>query len=164
MDWRGIMLHNGIVWLDYNGKLLTTNYSSKKEKDIEQKRIESKRNLLHSDLKGFEKPVHTVETNKFIVRIDLLENQKYRYASRSKESKLSSKPNLVINNGELTPDGSGGNNHFTFTNREFSYILYVNILGTDETPPFNLEVTKNDKVVLNQPDGLKKNKINNVCQ
>jgi hypothetical protein len=56
----------------------------------------------------------------------------------------------------LTPDGSGGNNHFTFTNREFSYILYVNILGTDETPPFNLEVTKNDKVVLNQPDGLKK--------
>jgi hypothetical protein len=53
MGWRGIMLHNGIIWLDYNGKLLTTNYSSKKEKDIEQEPIESKRNLLHSDLKGF---------------------------------------------------------------------------------------------------------------
>ena len=155
MGWRGIMLHQGIVWLDYDSRLLTTNYSSKKEKEIEKYWIEYERDLLHSDLKEFIKPIHTIETDKFIVRIDLLKNQKYRYASWSKESNISNKPDIVINNGEWIPDGNGGNHHFTFTNLEYSYTVYVNILGTEETPPFNLEITKNGKMILNQAAGLK---------
>ncbi|MGO3707629.1 hypothetical protein [Mesonia hippocampi] len=155
VSWRGIMLHNGIVWIDYDGKLITTNYTSDKEKSIEEKWTKYEKELLHADLKDFKKPIHTIETDKFIVRIDLLENEKYRYASWSIDSEISSKPDLVINNGEWTPDGSGGNHHFTFTNGEYSYIVYVNILGTDETPLFYLEVTKNDKVILNQPAELK---------
>jgi len=156
MGWRGIMLNNGIVWLDYDGQFLTTNYTSEKEKALKEKWIESEKELLYTDLKDFKKPIHTLETEKFIVRIDFLENQKYRYASWSIESDISNKPDLVINNGEWTPDGSGGNHHFTFTNGEYSYIVYVNVLGADEMPPFNLEVTKNDKVILNQPAELKK--------
>ena len=155
MGWRGIMLHNGIVWLDYDGRLMTTNYSSEKEITLKEKWIESERNLLHTDLKDFKKPIHTIETEKFIVRVDLLEDQKYRYASWSKESDISNKPDLVINNGIWTPDGSGGNHHFTFTNSEYSYVVYVNIMGADKTPPFNLEVTQNDKVILYQPAELK---------
>ena len=155
VGWRGIMLHNGIVWIDYDGRLITTNYTSDKEKSIEEKWIKYEKELLHTDLKDFKKPIHTIETDKFIVRVDLLENEKYRYASWSIDSEISSKPDLVIKNGEWTPDGSGGNHHFTFTNGEYSYIVYVNILGTYETPPFNLEVIKNDKVILNQPAELK---------
>tara|TARA_B100000767_G_scaffold72220_1_gene68728 strand:+ start:1605 stop:2363 length:759 start_codon:yes stop_codon:yes gene_type:complete len=155
MGWRGVMLHNGIVWLDYDGRLITTNYSSKKEITIKEELIESERTLLHTDLKNFIKPIHTIETNKFIVRVDLLEDQKYRYASWSKESDMASKPDLVINNGELTPDGSGGNHYFTFTNGVYRYKVSVNIMGADETPPFNLEVTQNDKVILYQPAELK---------
>ena len=42
MGWRGIMLKNGIVWLDYDGKFHeTTNYTSEKEKAIEEEWIES---------------------------------------------------------------------------------------------------------------------------
>ena len=154
MGWRGIMLNNGIVWLDYDGRFITTNYTSDKEKALEEKWIKYEKELLHTDLKDFKKPIHTIETDKFIVRVDLLENKKYRYASWSIDSDISNKPNLVISNGEWTPDGSGGNHHFTFTNGEYSYIVYVNILGTDETPPFNLEVTKNDKILLKQPAEL----------
>lgn len=155
MGWRGIMLNSGIVWLDYDGRFITTNYTSDKEKAIEEYWIKYEKKLLHPDLKDFKKPIHTIETDKFIVRVDLLENEKYRYASWSIDSEISSKPELVINNGEWKPDGSGGNHHFTFTNGEYRYIVHVNILGTDETPPFNLEVTKNEKVVLNQPAVLK---------
>ena len=125
MGWRGIMLHNGIVWLDYDGRLITTNYNSDKEKTIEEKWINYERELLHTDLKDFKKPIHTIETDRFIVRVDLLENKKYRYASWSIDSDLSSIPDLVINNGEWTPDGSGGNHQFTFTNGGYSYIVYV---------------------------------------
>lgn len=155
MGWRGIMLKNGIVWLDYDGQFLTTNYSSEKEKALQEKWIESEKELLNTELKDFKKPIYTLETQKFIVRIDLLENQKYRYASWSIESDISKKPDLVIYNGEWIPDGSGGNHHFIFTNRDYSYKIYVNVLSSDETPPFNLEVTKNDKVILNQPAKLK---------
>jgi hypothetical protein len=155
VGWRGIMLHNGVVWLDYDGRFITTNYTSDKERAIEEKWIEYEKGLLYTDLKEFKKPIHTIETDKFIVRIDLLENQKYRYASWSKESDISNKPDLVINNGEWTPDGSGGNHHFTFKNGEYSYVVLVNVLGTDETAPFNLEVFKNDKVILNQSAELK---------
>ncbi len=149
------MLHNGIVWLDYDGRLMTTNYSSEKEITLKEKWIESERNLLHTDLKDFKKPIHTIETDKFIVRVDLLEDQKYRYASWSKESDISNKPDLVINNGIWTPDGSGGNHHFTFTNSEYSYVVYVDVMGADVTPPFNLKVTQNDKEILYQPAELK---------
>ena len=155
MGWRGIMLDRGIVWLDYDGRLLTTNYSSEKEITLKEKWIEYERNLLHTDLKDFKKPMHTIETEKFIVRVDLLEDQKYRYASWAKDSDISNKPDLVINNGIWTPDGSGGNHHFTFTNSEYSYVVYVHIMGADETPPFNLKVTQNDKEILYQPAELK---------
>lgn len=158
IGWRGIMLYNGVVWLDYDGRFITTNYTSEKGKAIEIKWIEYERNLLYSNLRNFKKPIHTIETDKFIVRVDLLENQKYRYAAWSKESNISNKPDLVIGNGELTPDGSGGNHHYKFTNGAYSYIVYVNVLGTEETPPFNLEVTKNEKVILDQPAKLKKSK------
>lgn len=155
VGWRGIMLLNGIVWIDYDGRLITTNYTSDKEKSIEEKWIKYEKSLLYTDLKEFKKPIHTIETDKFIVRIDLLENQKYRYASWSKESDISNKPDLVINNGEWTPDGNGGNHHFTFTNGEHNYTVYVYVLGSDETPPFYLEVNKKDKVIVNQPALLK---------
>jgi hypothetical protein len=156
VGWRGIMLHNGIVWLDYDGKLLSINYSSKREVEIEEKWIEYERNLLHSVLKDFKKPIHTIETDKFIVRIDLLENQKYRYVSWPKESKLSDIPDLVINNGERIPDGSGGNHYFTFKNGIYTYVLYVNNMRPEERAPFDLEVIKDETVILNQPAELKK--------
>lgn len=159
VGWRGIMLHNGIVWIDYDGRLITTNYTSDKEKAIEEKWIKYEKELPYPYLKDFKKPIHTIETDKFIVRVDLLENEKYRYASWSIDSDISSKPDLVLKNGEWSSDGSGGNHHFTFTNGKYSYVIYVNVLGSDETPPFNLEVSKNDKVIFNQPAEIKELKI-----
>ncbi|MDA0327242.1 MAG: hypothetical protein O3C47_08695 [Bacteroidetes bacterium] len=155
VGWRGIMLHYGIVWIYYDGRFIGTNYTSDKEKVIKEKWIEYEKSLLHPDLKKFEAPIHTIQTDKFIVRVDLLENEKYRYASWSIDSDISNKPDLVINNGEWTPDGSGGNHYYTFTNGEYSYVVYVYNMRADETPPFNLEVTKNDKVILSQPAELK---------
>ena len=156
VGWRGIMLLNGIVWIDYDGRLIRTNYTSDKEKSIEEKWIKYEKELIHTDLKDFKKPIHTIETDKFIVRVDLLENEKYRYASWSIDSEISSKPDLVIKNGEWTPDGSGGNHHFTFKNGIYTYVLYVNNMRPEERAPFDLEVIKDETVILNQPAVLKK--------
>lgn len=156
MGWRGIMLNHGIVWIDYDGRFIKTNYSSEKEQKIEKKWIAYERNLLYKDLKEFQKPVHTIETKKFIIRIDLLKNGNYRYASWSKTSNISNKPDLVLYNGKWTPEGSGGNHHFTFTNKAYQYLIHVNILREDATPPFHLEVRKNNQTLLTQSGRLKK--------
>ena len=37
VGWRGIMLENGVIWLDIDGSFITSNYTSDKEKDIEEK-------------------------------------------------------------------------------------------------------------------------------
>lgn len=156
VGWRGIMLHNGIVWIDYDGRFITTNYISKKEREVEKKWLDYEKNVLHTDLKNFSRPIHTIETDEYIVRIDILDNQHYRYASWRKESDITKKPDLIIYNGEWVPDGSGGNHHYIFTNGEYRYIIYVNVLGLNDIAPFYLEVIKKDKVILKQSAELKK--------
>ena len=155
VGWRGIKLHNGIIWLYYDGRLLAINYSSKEAEEVEKQRIEYERELLNPDLKEFKIPIFTLETAKYIVRVDQLENQEYRYASWSKDSELSVKPDLIIEHGEWTADGSGGNHYFTFTNAKYCYVVYVNELATDDTSRFNLVVYKDEKEIINQPADLK---------
>jgi hypothetical protein len=156
VGYRGIMLNRGTVWIDYDGKLISTNYISEKEKAVQQEWIDYERGLLHVSLKEFQKPIYTIETAKFIVRIDLLEKRRFRYASWSKGAKLSDEPDLILNNGVKMFEGTGGNHHYKFTNGQYSYVVYANILGSNEQPPFNLEVSRNDKVLLNQAAALKK--------
>ena len=90
--------------------------------------------MLHVSLKEFKKPIYTIETSKFIVRIDLLEKRRFRYASWSKGAKLSKKPSLVLNNGVWMAEGTGGNHHYKFTNGQYTYIVYANVLGSHEQP------------------------------
>ena len=156
VGYRGIMLNRGTVWIDYDGKLITTNYISDKENAVQQEWIDYERELLHDGLKEFKKPIYTIETSKFIVRIDLLEKRRFRYASWSKGAKLSEKPALVLNNGVWMAEGTGGNHHYKFTNGQYTYIVYANVLGSHEQPPFNLEVSRNGKVLLTQAASLKK--------
>lgn len=37
MGWRGIMLDDGILWMDYDGKITAVNYQSKYEKKLAKK-------------------------------------------------------------------------------------------------------------------------------
>ena len=152
---KGISFSYGIVWLNLDGNFIALNNDSDKEKDIEKKLIEYEKELLYNDLNKFAKPIHTIETDSLIIRVDLLENGNYRYASWSKNSDLSDKPNLVINNGEVIYKGNSGGEYYSFKKGEYNYLVHSNLLGEIGTPPFNLEVFKNDKVILDQPAKLK---------
>ena len=46
MGWRGIMLLNGIIWLDTDGKLTCVNYKSKYEHDNRIRLINQEKDLL----------------------------------------------------------------------------------------------------------------------
>ncbi|MEG1590703.1 hypothetical protein [Chryseobacterium sp.] len=155
VGWRGIMLNNGTVWIDSDeGKIIAVNYQSDFEKKLRKELIDKEKENVHSSLKTFESPTYKIKTKKYLIRIDELKNNKYRYASWKISKKESSKPDLILNNGELEFQGSGGNHVITFTNGNYTYKVYRNILGEENTPDITLEVEENEKTILHQDGSL----------
>ena len=94
------MFNSGDLWLNYDGKLLSVNYQSDFEKDKRIILIEKEKTSIHETLKEFEEPILTIKTKKFKIRIDKMNNGKFRYASWSIDTQMSEKPDLIIKNGQ----------------------------------------------------------------
>lgn len=150
MGWRGIMLFNGILWLQPDGRLTAVGYQSKTERDKRAQLIKIDKAQLYPGLRNYQEPVCIMETSTYLIRIDELGDSNYRYASWKKNSKMSTKPDLVLTKGQYTPDGSGGNHYYTFKNGDYSFECYVIYLGRKDDPPAKLTVYKNDEVILSQ--------------
>lgn len=150
VGWRGIMLNRGIIWFDYDGRLIAINHQSNTEKSLKNNLIKKDKTALHESLRNYQKPISTWETTKFKIRLDDLGDYNYRYASWNKNKTFSDKPDLVLFNGILKYDGSGGNHSYTFKNGVYIYQLYINRIGSiPDTPEGELSVFKNDNEILN---------------
>ncbi len=146
VGWRGIMLNRGALWIDYDGRLLSLNLSDT-EQTIREKIIEADKNSIHNSLGEFEQPILLAETKKFRVRIDVLSNGKYRYASWSINAEMNEKPDLIIENGKQILNGYRGENiSYEFINGDYKYECIFNNRGDRE-----LCVYKNGNKILTQP-------------
>jgi hypothetical protein len=154
VGWRGIMLLQGVLWID--GKLTSINYQSATEKKLRDKLIADDKSRLPATLRDYRNPILYMETPKFLVRIDEMADGKYRYASWSRGVDIKSKPDLVINNGTWTPDGSGGNHYYRFTSGHYQYDCVINIIGERGSAPGELKVTKSGQEILKQKSTLLK--------
>jgi hypothetical protein len=154
MGWRGIMLENGVLWMDTNGKVFRINYQSKSESILLASLIAAEKKTLHSSIANYKNPKYIIETNKFRIRIDVLEDNSYRYSSWNLKQSMSQKPDLIINNGIMIADGNGGSHHFEFKSEGYTYECYIVVIGSDESPPAQLKIYKGEKEVLSQ-DAIK---------
>ena len=145
------MFQNGALWLDEEGHITTINYQTEREKRKRAELIEMDKQQLHSSLRDFTEPVLEWETAKFRIRIDKISDDKFRYAVWPVNNKTTEQPDLVLRNGSLTFEGSGGNHHYDFKSGPFNYRCNVNVISAVEEPHGDLEVSKLDKVVLRQP-------------
>ena len=150
MGWRGLMYGQGKVWLDFDGKLIAVNYQSKIEEEEKTKLIEKEKSNIHSSLRTYKNPAYILETKKFRIRIDELENSIYRYASWSIDHSMQDKPDLILKNGELTFDGSGGNHNIEFKNGEYVYQCSIIVMGGEGSSPAYLTIYKGEKEILSQ--------------
>ena len=148
VGWRGIMLNNGVMWVDTDGKVIAVNTQNTTEHVRVEKLIAQDKQSLHSSIKTFQKPILDWKTASYRVRIDDLGDGNFRYASWSIDKSPSDKPDIVLINGDITFEGSGGNHHYTFKNGRYSYVLHVTIIGCDTSSLGWLEVYKNDKQLL----------------
>jgi len=156
MGWRGIMLNQGEVWLDFDGKLLAVNYQSEFEAKVKAQLINAEKSNLHETIKDFKKPICILETTKFRIRIDEMSDGSYRYASWTLKNQMTEKPDLIIQNGIYIPEGSGGNHTYEFKNGNYTYDCSIIILGEEDSPPARLIVYNGEKEVLTQNARLKK--------
>ena len=148
VGWRGIMLNNGVMWVDTDGKVIAVNTQNATEQAHAEKLIAQDKQSLHSSIKTFQKPILDWKTANYRVRIDNLGDGNFRYASWNIDKSPSDRPDIVLIHGEITFSGSGGNHSYTFKNGHYSYILHVTVIGCDTSPPGWLEVYKNDKQLL----------------
>jgi len=100
-----------------------------------------------------------IKTKKFKIRIDKQPNGKYLYQSWAANAKITSKPNMIISDGELIPDGTGGNYYYGFINNNYTYQVWRNYLtDSPKKAPYTLSVNDNTgKTIVNQDGQVVKN-------
>jgi hypothetical protein len=150
VGYRGIMFLNGEVWLDYDGNLQAVNYESKIEQQKRDSLVLNDKSKLYPSLRNFKAPVLYWQTDKFRIRVDDLGNYNYRYASWPVSKKQSDKPDLVLINGKVEFDGSGGNHNYIFKNDVYTYICQVTVIGEEDEAPDVFIILKNGKEILNE--------------
>ena len=148
MGYRGVMLDSGLVWLD-GPEIRAVNHMSPAEQQYKKNILAQQKQMLHPTLKQFKDVALQFKTEKYQVRIDQLSNGNYRYAAWAASKAQSSKPDLILNNGSVTMDGSGGNHFYRFKNGAYQYTVYRFILGAEDID-VELVVEKNSKEILKQ--------------
>lgn len=149
------MLDNGVVWMSFQpGFISAINYQSKREKNIQAELIRKDKEQLHATLRNFKSPVYKIQTEKFLIRIDELSENSYRYVSWRAGVNEAILPDLVMKNGLCELQGSGGNHEFTFVNGIYTYKVRRNILGERDSPDVTIQVEKRGEIIFIAPGSL----------
>lgn len=152
---RGIMFEDGVLWMgNSDGMITAVNYQSEFEKKSIMDLTDGQKGELHSSLQTFVSPTYKIKTKNYLIRIDEINNAKFRYASWKIGKKESSKPDLIVENGEFESQGTGGNHLITFEKDQYKYKVYRNIIGKSASPEITLEVEKDGKTILKEDGSL----------
>ena len=154
-DWddvgsRGIMFNRGKLWIDFSGQLFAVNYQSEVEKNKAAAILMEQNKHLHPSVRVFEKPVIEMETKSFKIRVDNLGDYNYRYTSWTPDQEFNKEPFLILKNGKMMNDGSGGNHFYSWENGPRRYEVYVIVLGANDSPPAVLNVYEGVKKVIEE--------------
>ena len=150
MGWRGIMLGQGEVWIDYDGKIIAINYQSLEERELRKSLLKSDKSKLHSSLAFFKGPVCILETPKTRIRIDEVSDNNFRYASWPLGKPMSEKPDNILRNGTISISGTGGNHSYLFKYGELLYECYISVLGTSDSAPATVTISKGDIIISSE--------------
>ncbi len=150
-NYRGLGILNGAIWFDSEGKVMTINYQSQKETEKLNVIREKIKQEIHPSLKHFKENVLVCQSEKFLIRIDLMDDYSYRYSSWSLPKKINEEPDLILEKGTSEFLGTMGGIIYSFKNHSWTYnIEKINIAEKDEDTGLFLRLYKNDKMEVNQ--------------
>ena len=151
VGWRGIMFDNGLLWMaNSDGMISAVNYQSAFEQKQIKDLLEQQKENLHVSLKTFESAVYSIKTDNYLIRIDKLSKDTYRFASWQKDRTEASKPDIILKNGQLEFQGSGGNHVITFVYGKNKYHINRTIIGDEDTADITFVVENNGQQIVNE--------------
>lgn len=106
--------------------------------------VEKTKETLHPSVKDFAQPVLLMKAGKYLVRIDVLQGGKYRYACWDKGADQSVKPALVLYEGEMFMNRYHAS--YRFSNNGYEYYIEEGVLGC------SFSVSSPTKVLLSLDD------------
>lgn len=156
-DWevvgsKGIMLYNGLLWIDNNGKLIAINVFSEKESKYANDWEASDKSSINPRLKKYYKNINIFETQKYLGRIDEIKGNKeyqynYRLALWYKNETMSEEPIIIVDNGTVEFLGSSNNHIYLFKSDKYTYIFEVTYVGPINLAPYQLIISKDNNEI-----------------
>lgn len=143
----GFGLFRGDIWLYDDGRIMTVNYQSPAETQLIAKLQLETEKRIHSSVKPWKKNIIVCETEIFLVRIDLMEDNTLRYISWKKPKQISDEPDLILFNGVQEFQGTKAGVTYTFQNNDRYYqVAEVDMAESDDKLGFFLRIykSKND--------------------
>ena len=126
-DW-GIKLENGLLcFCPYDGKVTRVNYETAAKKALVAKWLAYNKKMLHPSLVHFEQPIATFETKHYVIRIDRIKDDIFRYACWNKTKKMRQElywaltPDLVLTGKGNYSGGCMGGYWCDFKNGSYTY-------------------------------------------
>lgn len=133
----------GKIWF-YKGKITAIHFQSKKELELLNNLNKEIKSILHESVVDWKKNEIICETEKFLIRIDYLEDRGYRYISWGRNKKISEKPDLILYNGEMEYHGTDGGESYTFKNADWTYVIDNVKVGKGDGTGLFLKIYQND--------------------
>lgn len=140
------------LWLQEDGATIkAVNATTPAEEAKLKQAIEQSKKEVHATLANFENVEFIFTTAKYKIRIDLMKNDTYRYASwNNPNADMKSQPDLIVENGEGMAEGRLGDMSYTFKNGKVSYNILTSMFGEKGSPDIYLTVLEGEKEILNQ--------------
>nr|WP_314498468.1 hypothetical protein [uncultured Chryseobacterium sp.] len=100
-----------------------------------------------------------IKTKKFKIRVDKQPNGNYLYQSWGANTRITAKPSMIISDGEVVSDGSGGNYYIEFNNNGTLYQIWRNYLtnSTKKAPYTLVVIDSNGETLVRQDAQVVKN-------
>jgi hypothetical protein len=122
VGWRGVMLENGVVWLDEESKkIITTNYTTKKGQQVFDEFTADIKKTLHPSVSEYRKNKMDLVSAKYRLRLDWLDDKVLRLALWESGQDISSKPQVSIESEEWRYEGSRAYFYATFRKDGLKY-------------------------------------------
>jgi hypothetical protein len=110
----------GDMWIDQNGKILSLNYSSAAERERQQRMTDSIKKLMNPEVNSFKANIKVCSSDKHLVRIDATDKG-IRYVSWRNGDKISDRPEVILNDGVISFEGTQGGMVWTFKDGDWVY-------------------------------------------
>jgi hypothetical protein len=147
---------SGDIWMDENGLIKSINYHSVAELKLQSKLTREIQSKIYPSVKMWKENIYVCETNKFLIRVDLMDNNELRYIAWSKPKTISEKPDLILYHGKQEFQGTMGGITYTFSNGQYYYqIDQADVAESDDQIGLFLRIFKNKKDLEDQKELLK---------